>query len=50
MVVPQNLPPGQKPLVIVTHNESTFNANYWKQQLWMKDGKQPLRPRLEGRA
>ena len=44
MVIPQNLPHGQKPLVPVTHDESTFNSNYGKRQPWMKDGKQPLRP------
>ena len=45
--MPQNLLHGQKPLVLVTHNESIFNANDGKRQLWMKDGKQPLMvPRL----
>jgi hypothetical protein len=46
--MPQNLPPGQKPLVLVNHNESTFNANDGKRQLWMEDGKQPLRTKARG--
>jgi hypothetical protein len=32
MVMPANLPPGVNPHVIVTHDESTFNANDGK---WM---------------
>ena len=39
MVMPQNLPPGQKPLVLVTHDKSTFSANDGKRQLWMENGK-----------
>ena len=50
MIMPQNLPLGQKPLVLVTHDESTFNANDGKRQLWMKDGKQPLRPKARGKG
>ena len=44
------LPPGQKPLVLVTHDESTFNANDGKQQMWMKKDKQPLRPKGRGKG
>jgi len=50
MIMPQNLPPGQKPLVLVTHDESTFNANDGKRRVWMKDGKQPLRPKARGKG
>jgi hypothetical protein len=50
MIMPQNLPPGQKPLVIVTHDESTFNANDGKRQLWIENGKQPLRPKGRGKG
>jgi hypothetical protein len=50
IVMPQNLPPGQKPLVLVTHDESTFNANDGKRELWMEDGKQPLRPKARGKG
>ena len=30
MIMPQNLPPGQKPLVLVTHDESTFQCQQQK--------------------
>ena len=50
MIMPQNLPPGQKPLVLVTHDESTFNANDGKRRLWMEKGKQPLRPKARGKG
>ena len=39
MIMSQNLPPGQKPLVLVTHDESTLSANDGKRQLWMENGK-----------
>ena len=52
MIIPQNLPPGQKPLVLVTHNESTFSANDGKRRRWMENlnGKQPLRPKGRGKG
>lgn len=50
IVMSQNPPPGQKPLVVVTHDESTFNANDGKRELWMEDGKQPLRPKARGKG
>ena len=33
MVMPSNLPPGVKPDILVTHDESTFNANGGKRKL-----------------
>ena len=50
MIMPQNLPPGQKPLVLVTHDESTFSANDGKRRLWTENGKQPLRPKTRGKG
>ena len=50
MIMPQNPPPDQKPLVLVTHDESTFNANDGKRQMWMKEDKQPLRPKGRGKG
>jgi len=41
---------GEKPLVLVTHDESTFNANDGKRKMWMEDGKQPLRPKGKGKG
>ena len=46
IVVPQKLPLGQKPLVLVAHHDdSVFGANDGKRRLWIEDGKQPLRPK-----
>ena len=47
---PPTLLPGEKPLVLVTHDESTFNANDGKRQGWMKKGEQPLRQKGKGRG
>ena len=44
------LPPGQKLLVLVTRDESTFNANDGKRQMWMKEDEQPLRPKGRGKG
>ena len=49
MVLPPNLPPGEKPHILVTHDESTFNANDGKRKLWMEKGKQPIRPKGKAR-
>ena len=47
-------PPGlrsdEKPLVLVTHDESTFNTNDGKRRLWSKGGEQPLRPKGKGKG
>ena len=41
---------GEKPLVLVTHDQSTFNANDGKRRLWMKENAQPLRPKGNGKG
>ena len=48
--VPLNLQSGEKPLVLVTHDESTFNANDGKRRVWSQEGEQPLRPKGKGRG
>jgi len=48
--LPPGLLQGEKPLVLVTHDESTFNANDGKRKMWMEDGKQPLRPKGKGKG
>ena len=48
-VIPQNLP-GQKPLVLVTHDESTFSANDGKPQLWMENLNSHCDQRLGGKV
>lgn len=50
IVMPQNLPPSQKPLAPAAHDESTFNASDGKRRLWMEDGKQPPRPKARGKG
>ena len=47
---PSGLRPGEKPLVLVTHDESTFNSNDGKRQTWTEDGKQPIRPKGRGKG
>jgi hypothetical protein len=39
-----------KPLIFVTHDESTFNANDRRRRMWMADGKQPLRLKAKGKS
>ena len=48
--MPENLPLGQKPLVLVTHDESTFNAYDGKRVMWIDNGKQPLRNKGRGKG
>lgn len=49
MHIPQ-LPEGQKPIVVVTHDESTFNANDGRRNIWMKKEEHPLRPKGRGKG
>lgn len=48
--MPATLQEGEKPLVFITHDESTFNANDGKRTGWMKQGQQPLRPKSRGKG
>ena len=47
---PLGLLEGEKPLVFITHDESTFNANDGKRQGWMVQGRQPLKPKSKGKG
>lgn len=47
---PITLLEGEKPLVLITHDESTFNANDGKRRIWMKNGHQPIRPKAHGKG
>ena len=47
---PSGLFEGEKPLVFITHDESTFNANDGKRQGWMIQGQQPLKPKSRGKG
>ena len=41
---------GEKPLVLVTHDESIFSANDGKRRVWKEKGKLPLRPKGKGKG
>ena len=45
-----DLPEGVSPLVLVTHDESTFNANDGRRKAWMEKGKQQIRPKGQGKG
>lgn len=47
---PSTLLPGEKPLMLCTQAESTFNANDGKRVIWMENGKQPIRPKGRGKG
>ncbi|RPA94629.1 hypothetical protein L873DRAFT_1846536 [Choiromyces venosus 120613-1] len=40
---------GEKPIVFITHDESTFNVNDDKRRIWKEEGKQPLRAKSRGK-
>lgn len=44
------VPEGERPHVLIMHDESTFNANDGKRFLWVEDNKQPLRPKGRGKG
>lgn len=50
MILPQNLAAGEKPHLPIAHDESIFRSNDGKRQLWMENGKQPLRPKGQGKG
>ena len=50
MVVPTNLLVGIKPIVLIDHDESTFNANDGRSNIWIKDDHIPLRKKTRGKG
>ena len=50
MVLLPNLPPGENTHILLTYDESTFNANDGKQNLGIEKGKQPIRPKGKGKG
>ncbi|RPB01334.1 hypothetical protein L873DRAFT_1891334 [Choiromyces venosus 120613-1] len=50
MVLPTNLPLGVKPIVLVVHDESTFNANDGWSKIWIKDDNIPLKKKSRGKG
>ena len=50
IVTPPSLHSGQKQIVMVTHDESTFYANDGKQQIWIAEGETVLRKKTSGQS
>ena len=46
----KELPSGEKEKILVTHDESTFNANDGKRRMWIQGDAQPLRQKSKGRG
>ncbi|RPB21874.1 hypothetical protein L211DRAFT_888332 [Terfezia boudieri ATCC MYA-4762] len=46
----KELPAGEKEKILVTHDESTFNANDGKRRMWIQNNAQPLRQKSKGRG
>lgn len=42
--------PDKRPVILVTHDESTVNANDGRRQVWQKDGHSTLRPKGRGKG
>jgi hypothetical protein len=43
IVMPEELPPGTRPAVLVAHDESTFDSNNGRARVWCQEGGAPLR-------
>ena len=50
MVYPTALPSGERPIVLIVHDESTFNANDGRSKIWIKDDNIPLRKKSRGKG
>jgi hypothetical protein len=48
IAVSPTLAPGEKEIVVVTHDESTFYCNEGKRFFWMENGKKKLLPKCKG--
>ena len=46
----KELEPGVKPIVFITHDESTFNSNDGRKRIWIHQDKQPLRKKGRGQG
>lgn len=44
------LNPGERPRVLVTHDESCFSSHDGKTTIWMDENDRPLRPKGQGRS
>lgn len=49
-VVPPVLLPNERPLILVTHDESCFSAHDGRNYVWLDEGSKPIRPKGDGRS
>ena len=49
-VINPDLHPGERPLILVTHDESCFSSHDGKTTIWMDESNRPLRPKGQGRS
>ena len=50
MVYPSDLLPGVRPVVLIVHDESTFNANDGRLKIWVKEDNIPLKKNTRGKG
>lgn len=50
LLMPKDVPVGKKPIMLFTHDESTFNANDGIRSAWLLKGHQILRPKARGKG
>jgi len=50
IVYPSNLPSGVSPVVLIVHDESTFNANDGGSKIWVKEDHIPLKKKTRGKG
>lgn len=48
--IPETLPPGEKPKILITHDELTFNASDGIRSCWLLENPQILRPKARGKG
>jgi hypothetical protein len=48
IITPPVLVDGERKLVLVTHDETTFDSDDGKRKVWIESGKQHLRPKGAG--
>lgn len=48
--IPPSLPTGERPLVLVTHDESCFSSHDGRDFVWLDEENRPIRPKGDGRS
>ncbi|RPA97965.1 hypothetical protein L873DRAFT_1836176 [Choiromyces venosus 120613-1] len=49
-IIPKEYEPGVRPIVFVTHDESTFNSNEGRRRIWIHEDQAPLRKKGRGQG